>query len=411
MTAITNLPDLRPSLLLDFANSGRVDPRIQCTRASAATCFGPDGKLRTVASNVPRIDYDPVTGACKGLLVEEARTNLLTYSEQFDNAAWVKTRSSITPNVIAAPDGTLSADKLVEVTGAINTHNISQGPSVTAGITYVFTIYVKAAERSTLRVQLASSGFGENVAYNFDLSAGTATLVTSGTGSSASITLVGNGWYRCVVVAQATATSNAAVTTFLMSENTINYTGDGTSGLYIWGAQLEKGSFPTSYIPTADSQVTRAADAARMTGASFSDWYRQDEGTFMVAASPYSSTSGTGKTYTALATVNESGAAGLDIRWYNGIASYTVDGTNNQFLGPDVVGSIEAIACGYSASSQSGSVNGASVISSSITNTKVPTSLIVGGGFNHGAVLNGHIRRLTYYPKRLPNEQLQRITA
>lgn len=76
MTAIANLPDLRPSLLLDFANSGRVDPRIQCTRASAATCYGPDGKLRTVAANVPRIDYDPVTGKCLGLLVEEPRTNL-----------------------------------------------------------------------------------------------------------------------------------------------------------------------------------------------------------------------------------------------------------------------------------------------------------------------------------------------
>lgn len=76
MTAIANLPDLRPSLLLDFANSGRVDPRMQSTRASAATCFGPDGKLRTVAANVPRIDYDPVTGSCLGLLLEEARTNL-----------------------------------------------------------------------------------------------------------------------------------------------------------------------------------------------------------------------------------------------------------------------------------------------------------------------------------------------
>lgn len=80
MTAIANLPDIRPSLLLDFANSGRVDPRIQCTRASAATCFGPDGKLRTVAANVPRIDYDPGTGKCLGLLVEEGRTNLWTNS-------------------------------------------------------------------------------------------------------------------------------------------------------------------------------------------------------------------------------------------------------------------------------------------------------------------------------------------
>lgn len=63
MTAIADLPEIRPSLLLDFANSGRVDPRIECTRASAATCFGPDGKLRVVPANTPRIDYDPVTGS------------------------------------------------------------------------------------------------------------------------------------------------------------------------------------------------------------------------------------------------------------------------------------------------------------------------------------------------------------
>ncbi|WP_417283868.1 hypothetical protein, partial [Comamonas sp.] len=80
MTVIADLPSIRPSLLLDFANAGRVDPRIQCVRASTATCIGRDGKRRTVAANVPRIDYDPMTGKCLGLLREEARTNILTNS-------------------------------------------------------------------------------------------------------------------------------------------------------------------------------------------------------------------------------------------------------------------------------------------------------------------------------------------
>lgn len=88
MTAIANLPDLRPSLLLDFANSGRVDPRIQCTRASTATCWGPDGKLRTVAANVPRIDYDPATGKCLGLLIEDSRTNFLLQSSDLGAGSW-----------------------------------------------------------------------------------------------------------------------------------------------------------------------------------------------------------------------------------------------------------------------------------------------------------------------------------
>ncbi|WP_120967911.1 hypothetical protein [Comamonas sp. lk] len=77
MTVIADLPDIRPSLLLDFANSGRVDPRIQCVRASTATCIGRDGKLRTVAANVPRIEYNPISGKCLGLLREDARTNVI----------------------------------------------------------------------------------------------------------------------------------------------------------------------------------------------------------------------------------------------------------------------------------------------------------------------------------------------
>lgn len=109
MTAITNLPDLRPSLLLDFANSGRVDPRITFSRVSTATYFDNKGVLRTAPAGVPRIDYDPATGECRGLLVEEQRTNFLRYSEEFDNAYWIKARSSITTNAVTAPDGTLSA--------------------------------------------------------------------------------------------------------------------------------------------------------------------------------------------------------------------------------------------------------------------------------------------------------------
>ncbi|WP_455553989.1 hypothetical protein [Comamonas kerstersii] len=76
MSTIANFPDIRPSLVLDFSSSGCVDPRIQCVRASAATCYGPDGKRRTVAAGVPRIDLDPMTGKSLGLLTEETRTNL-----------------------------------------------------------------------------------------------------------------------------------------------------------------------------------------------------------------------------------------------------------------------------------------------------------------------------------------------
>ena len=107
----------RPSLNLDFINSQIFDPRITFTRVSTATRVNANGLIEVVASGSPRIDFDPVTQVCKGLLIEEQRTNLLTYSENFAlTPAWQKARATISSSVIVAPDGTLTADKLVEDT-------------------------------------------------------------------------------------------------------------------------------------------------------------------------------------------------------------------------------------------------------------------------------------------------------
>jgi hypothetical protein len=112
----SSYPTVRPSLNLDFANSQSVDPRITFTRASTATRVNANGLIEVVASNSPRIDFDPATQVCKGLLIEEQRTNLLTYSENFDNAAWGKQSVTVNANAAIAPDGTLTADKLIEST-------------------------------------------------------------------------------------------------------------------------------------------------------------------------------------------------------------------------------------------------------------------------------------------------------
>ena len=117
----TGYPIIRPSLTLDFANSQIFDPRITFTRASSGTRTNERGLIESLASGVPRIDFDPVTLACKGLLVEEQRTNLLTYSEQFDNAAWAKVGTcAVSANAISAPDGTVSADLISNCTGYSN---------------------------------------------------------------------------------------------------------------------------------------------------------------------------------------------------------------------------------------------------------------------------------------------------
>lgn len=253
----TLYPNIRPNLDLDFANSQTVDPRITFTRASTATRTNARGLIEAVSSGVPRIDFDPVTGACKGLLIEEQRTNLLTYSEQFDSAAWVKTRATITPNVIAAPDGTLTTDKLVEDTTASNTHSIEQ-TYVFGAQTHSASVFAKAGERAWLRF-LFADGATTFAAY-FNLTTGAVGLAISG-GATTKIEPVGNGWYRCTVTALTAAGAGYVRASLATVDGGASYTGDGTSGLFIWGAQLEAGAFPTSYQPSTETFTGRSGTA------------------------------------------------------------------------------------------------------------------------------------------------------
>ncbi len=259
----SSYPTIRPSLNLDFANSMSVDPRITFTRASTATRVNANGLIEVVASGSPRIDFDPETDVCKGLLIEESRTNLLTYSENFDDASWLKSRSSVTSNTTTAPDGTLTADTFIEDTSVTNSHYIYQPVSVTNALVYTKSIYVKAKERSYCAIQF----YGTNSAFascsvSFDLITGTVTA-TSGAITNYSIVYIGNGWYRISASSTATATANGNISVNIggSTPTEFNYTGDGTSGLYIWGAQLEVGAFPTSYIPSSDTFTSRASTA------------------------------------------------------------------------------------------------------------------------------------------------------
>lgn len=258
-----NFPTIRPSLNLDFANSQSVDPRITFTRASTATRTNAKGLIESVASGVPRIDYDPITLACKGLLVEESRTNLLTYSEQFDNAAWTKARATVTANAVVSPDGTVDADKLVEDTTASNTHEAYVARSG-SNETTTFSVYLKSAERTKVKIEMSNFATASCGAI-FDLSAGSSINDATNadyTSISSSIQSVGNGWFRCCITAtkgSVNTTNNAYIG--LINGSVQTYTGDGTSGIYIWGAQLEVGSFPTTYIPSAVTHTGRSSTA------------------------------------------------------------------------------------------------------------------------------------------------------
>jgi hypothetical protein len=415
--------NVAPSLSLDFTDpSETLDSRITFTRGSTGTRFNSSGVLESVAINTPRFDYDPVTLAPKGLLVEEQRTNLLTYSSEFDNAAWTKTRSSITANTIVAPDGTLTGDKLVEDTTASNTHEVSRTESYTSGTNYTFTIYAKAAERSIVAFVGSNAAFGAVIAGQFNLSTGEAIVGTSGTNTSASMTSVGNGWWRCVFTAQATSTtSGSLIWRMRVVSGQNNYTGDGYSGLYLWGAQLEAGAFPTSYIPTVAATATRNADVASMTGTNFSSWYRADEGTFFVDW-----TAGQDDVFINAWSVGSTVVNGgfMNMRRGNtgNLAASIIDGTVTQsgisiITGSPIAGTTYKAVSAYKVNDFAAVANGGAV--GTDTSGTVPSTigtLLIGNGWSNGGAtaaneyLNSTIRKIAYYPSRLSNAQLQALT-
>jgi hypothetical protein len=178
---------------------------------------------------------------------------LTPYSEDFSQSAWVKTGLNITSNSIASPSGEVNADKWVEDTSN-GAHSVRNNPniSVTNGAEYTMSIFAKAGERTNLRFANAAE---IGVDGRFDLSNGTVTFTGTNT-TFVGVEDYGNGWYRCIVSFVA-STTIAQLNLRLMDGSDLAYQGDGTSGLYAWGAQLEALSYATSYIPTNGASATR----------------------------------------------------------------------------------------------------------------------------------------------------------
>jgi hypothetical protein len=221
------------------------------TRATTATRTNASGLIESTPINEPRLDYS--LGSCPNILLEPQRTNLALRSEEFDNATWVKTRVSVTANSTASPSGAVNADSLIEDTSTA-THPMSVGFTALAS-PYTVTIYAKSNGRNWLNISFLSTA---NASAYFDLQNGV--LGTIGAASTATITSVGNGWYRCSMTATTAAGGNTLAFYLASANNTLSYTGNGTSGLFLWGAQLESGAYATSYIPTTSASVTRNAD-------------------------------------------------------------------------------------------------------------------------------------------------------
>jgi hypothetical protein len=227
---------LVPRLTLNFLTGAPLDSRITFSRTTNATLVDATG----------RVTYAP--------------NNLATYSQELSNAAWSKIRSSITADVMVAPDGTLTGDKLVEDTSVTNTHRVSTAAiSMTAGTTYTWSIFLKAGERTSVVVALnatsAGNAFGTNPLFFVDLLTGAITSVSASVTASSAV-FITDGWWRVSVSATATLTTTNTPTVLLAVGGTNAYTGDGVSGAFLWGGQVEAVTYqttPSTYVQTVAS--------------------------------------------------------------------------------------------------------------------------------------------------------------
>jgi hypothetical protein len=366
-----------------------------------------DGTLQVFnhGNNVPRIEYD-ATGAVKGLLIEQARTNVALYSEDFTHSYWgAYSAVTTTGNVAVAPDGTLTADRIAAKNAGMNNGAFTNDDVPTGGCVSVFA---KADTVDWLGFGQAGSCW----AY-FDLANGV-TGNKSTTVGYTSITAYPNGWYLCQAWG-ITASWHRVLFSPKPTEgngdpwsNVTNAIGDS---VFLWGAQFEAGAFPTSYIPTGSVAVTRAADVAIIPRSSFG--HHNEASTWVVEFTP---------TFPSVDT-NQSvlyrNGSGLDFHiWSTSVNTMTAQFMNSAASPsfPITANQTSKIAVGLKHGEYiSVCVDGGSVSQNSVVaNTATHTPTVVGWA-NVDYVLGGnqlgHIKSIQYYPRRLTDTQLQELTT
>ena len=387
--SVLNAPPFA-ALKLNFTEVSALDPRITFTRASSATYFNSAGVLSTAANDVARLDHSPTTLAPFGLLIEESRTNLCLYSADLNQVNWLKGSSvSLSYDATTAPDGTTTGDTITVVTGADT--GVYQSIACSSSTAYTFSLWVKLGTMAAADYKIA-------IYDNTNAAFIAADIVPTQTPSSTSWTRV---TYTFTTPATCVSVRVYCFRNSLSAATSVN----------VWGMQLEQGAFATSYVPTTTTALTRAADVATMTGANFSSWYNQTEGTFFTEFSHFR--------IGGFPTVVNTNDGTISNR-INLIAS-----TTTQFRGAVVVAnvtqaematgtytinSVGKMALAVKANNFAFSAsNGTLQADASGTMPSVDRLQL---GFQSGGldVLNGHIRSFSYYPKQLSAGQLQALT-
>lgn len=401
--SLTATERVLPRMALDFTTAS-LDSRVTVTRAlNTATRINSSGYIEIVNADLPRFDFSPTSvGTCRGLLIEEARSNVCLRSSQFNFGEWANAAPN-TPTISAdtletlSPDGTNSADKVTAATGGTASH-LRQFISGTFSGFYTYSIFVKAGNSAQSRIRLFDNGFATVANALINWSGTTLTSLTSVTGT-ASFTPWIDGWYR-VVVTTASLPSNASLLPAFYPDSSA-----GTGYVYLYGAQLEAGAFATSYIPTTTTSLTRNADAVTMTGTNFSSWFNATEGTIT------SEMSGTGTNFGGIAFDDGTNNNTIEYVVASGraVAGVKVANVSQLYSQSAAItsGVVSKYALAYKQSNFAFSAN-TSVLGPYLSGN-IPTVNRALIGYYLGAnwYLNGHMRKVAYYPQRLINAEVQ----
>jgi hypothetical protein len=416
---------LVPSLVLDFAHVAALDPRLTFARASTGTYTDAQGVLRTAASGVPRFTYDPITREGLGLLIEQQSTNLCLYSEALETWPGIGVANTVTSNVISAPDGTMTADLVQQAAAGPASSGRNRAITFGGDGEKAIAVFLRRGSGApcTVGVFDATAAVFRNAVTVTWAADGAPTVSSAALGGSGTIfpaQNAGNGWYRVAFSAASVVAANVNQLRIYVATVAAAVNGDS---VYVWGAQAEDLNVPTSYIPTAASTVTRSADTCVMTGTAFSAWYRADEGTLV--AEGRLSPAGTGVTGPGPVLACLVGANLNDLIEINRNSSgdrtqagpYIVSGGSEQFA-PSTFGSGTfsttqrgRVALAYRTNDCRAAASG--VLSTLDTSVTLPAiSQLSIGARTSGASrwFNGPIARVAYYPKRLPDAQLQQVT-
>jgi hypothetical protein len=412
--SLTATERVLPKLALDFTTAS-LDSRITFTRTTGAsnpaTYTNSSGVVTAATNNQPRFDYDPIALTCKGLLIEESRTNAQTYSSDYSQAAWTKTEITLGASAVS-PDGTSNATKIIPSTN-LAAHWLRNLTSVVTGTTYTQTVYAKAGEYSVVQLAL-SSGFTSTYFQNFDLSDGT---LGSSSGITGTIFAMGGGWYRCSVSGPAINSISGGIIIAVVPAKTsarlATFAGNGTDGLYIWGAQFEQGAFATSYIPTTTAALTRNTDVATMTGTNFSNWYNQSEGALSCEFAFIGYDLANRDRIVSISDSTGNEEIGIIQNSTNGYGRFeVVDGGSNQALlncinTTMVAGTTYQICGTYKLNSFCGSGSLGSQATDASGTIPTPDRMCIGGNGpgTTTAIFNGHVKSINYWPQRITNNE------